>query len=145
MAKVIALCISEKKGTQKHEVPEAEMKVDHGIVGDAHAGDWIRQVSLLGTESVQALQKKITSFKLQHGAFAENVVTEGITLYELPVGTKLQIGEILGEVTQIGKQCHNDCVIKQTAGDCVMPREGIFIKILEPGTVHPGDEINIVS
>jgi len=145
MAKVIALCISEKKGTQKQEVPEAEMKVDHGIVGDAHAGDWIRQVSLLGSESIQRLQEKITTFKLQHGAFAENVVTEGITLYELPVGTQLQIGEVLGEVTQIGKQCHNDCVIKQTAGDCVMPREGIFIKILEPGTVRPGDEINIVG
>jgi len=144
MAKVIALCISEKKGTQKHEVPEVEMRVDHGIVGDAHAGDWIRQVSLLGCESVKKVQDKIEAFKLEHGAFAENIVTEGICLYELPVGTRLQVGEVLGEVTQIGKTCHNDCVIKQTTGDCVMPREGIFIKILAPGMVRPGDEISIL-
>jgi len=140
MAKVIAVCISEQKGIQKHEVPEIELKIDWGISGDAHAGDWHRQVSLLGIESVEKLQKTI-SFPLEHGAFAENILTEGICLYELPVGTKLKIGSALAEVTQIGKECHNDCAIRKAAGDCVMPREGIFVKILEPGVVKPNDEI----
>ncbi len=145
MPKIIALCISEKKGVQKHEVPEAEMKVDHGIAGDAHAGNWHRQVSLLGVESVAKVQSRIP-FPLKHGDFAENVLTEGITLYELPVGTKLRLGpDVIGEVTQIGKECHQDCAIRKAAGDCVMPREGIFIKILREGVVRPGDELTVIS
>ncbi len=145
MPKIIALCISEKKGVQKHEVPEAEMKAGHGIAGDAHAGNWHRQVSLLGVESVAKVQNKIP-FPLKHGDFAENVLTEGITLYELPVGTKLRLGpDVIGEVTQIGKECHQDCAIRKTAGDCVMPREGIFIKILHDGVVRPGDELTVIS
>ncbi len=145
MAKIIAVCISEHKGIQKHEVPEVTMRVDHGIVGDAHAGNWHRQVSLLGVESVWKVQEKI-SFPLKHGDFAENILTEGICLYQLPVGTRLRLGsDVVGEVTQIGKECHNDCAIRKAAGDCVMPREGIFIKILNSGIVRPGDDLAIIQ
>ena len=141
-AKVVAICISEVRGIQKHEIPEAFFRVDHGIDGDAHAGTWHRQISLLGVESVAKLQEKI-AFALKHGAFAENVLIEGMTVYKLPVGTKLRIGEALCEVTQIGKECHNDCAIRKAAGDCVMPREGIFVKVLESGKVKKGDKVEI--
>lgn len=144
MAKVKAVCISEKKGEQKHPVEEALLKVDHGIVGDAHAGNWHRQVSLLAAESVEKVQKAL-DFQLKSGDFAENILTEGIELFTLPVGTKLQIGEALGEVTQIGKECHQGCAIRELAGDCVMPREGIFIKVLREGTVKAGDEIKVLE
>lgn len=143
-AKVAAICISEVRGIQKHEIPEAFFKADHGIVGDAHAGSWHRQISLLGVESVAKLQEKI-DFELKNGAFAENVLAEGMTVYTLPVGTKLRIGEALCEVTQIGKECHADCAIRKAAGDCVMPREGIFVKVLESGAVKKGDSIEIVN
>ena len=115
MASVVAICISEVRGIQKHEIPEAFFRVDHGIDGDAHAGTWHRQISLLGVESVAKLQEKI-AFELKHGAFAENVLIEGMTVYKLPVGTKLRIGEALCEGTQIGKECHNDCAIRKAAG-----------------------------
>lgn len=141
-ARVVAVCISEKKGVQKHEVSEVHLLPEHGIDGDAHGGNWHRQVSLLGVESVKKLQDAI-SFKLEHGAFAENILVEGITVYELPIGTKLRIGTALAEVTQIGKECHNDCAIRKAAGDCVMPREGIFVKILSEGTVKAGDAIAV--
>ena len=143
MAKVLAVCISEQKGTQKHPVSEGAFRPDHGIVGDAHAGSWHRQVSLLGIESVRKVQEHI-SFQLKPGDFAENILTEGICLYQLPVGTRLKIGPVLAEVTQIGKECHNDCAIRKAAGDCVMPREGIFVKMLEGGTVRPGDELTVL-
>lgn len=143
MAKVLAVCISERKGVQKHPVESAQLRVDHGIVGDAHAGNWHRQVSLLAAESVQKVQKNI-SFPLKAGDFAENILTEGICLYTLPVGTRLRIGPVLTEVTQIGKECHRGCAIRQLTGDCVMPREGIFVKVLEPGEVRPGDEIVVL-
>lgn len=143
MASVVAICISEVRGIQKHEIPEAFFRVDHGIDGDAHAGTWHRQISLLGVESVAKLQEKI-AFELKHGAFAENVLVEGMTVYKLPIGTKLRIGEALCEVTQIGKECHNDCAIRKAAGDCVMPREGIFVKVLESGMVKKGDTVEIV-
>lgn len=143
MGKVIAVCISEKKGTIKHEVPSISVKIDHGIIGDAHAGNWHRQVSLLGTESVQKLKSRFPDIPV--GAFAENILTEGITLYELPVGTQLQIGETLLEVTQIGKECHAHCAIRKQVGDCVMPREGIFAVVLKEGTIQAGDQIQIVS
>lgn len=139
-AVIKAVCISEKKGEQKHPVEEIELLPNHGIVGDAHAGNWHRQVSLLGTESVAKVQKNI-SFELLPGAFAENILTEGMCLYELPVGTKLKIGTALCEVTQIGKECHADCAIRKAAGDCVMPREGIFVKVLEPGKAKAGDMV----
>ncbi len=144
MAKIVAVCISERKGEQKHPVDQIELKVDHGIVGDAHAGNWHRQVSLLGTESVRKVQEKI-DFELKPGDFAENVLTEGIILYELPVGTKLRLGTALCEVTQIGKECHYGCAIRKAAGDCVMPREGIFVKVLEPGEAKAGDELTLIT
>ena len=141
--KVRAVCISEAKGTQKHEVDEVYLEKEHGIVGDAHAGKWHRQVSLLAAESIAKTQEAL-DYKLANGDFAENIVTEGIVLYTLPVGTKLQIGEAEGEVTQIGKECHHGCAIRELAGDCVMPREGIFIRVNKPGKVRPGDEIKVL-
>jgi MOSC domain-containing protein YiiM len=141
MAEVVAVCISRSKGTPKVEVPEIEVKIDHGIVGDAHAGNWHRQISLLGDESVDVMREKLPD--LPHGAFAENILTRGICLYKLPVGTKLRVGPALLEVTQIGKECHKGCAIRQITGDCVMPREGIFTKVLEEGVIRPGDEVTI--
>ena len=143
MASVIAVCISEEKGTQKHEVPEIRLKKSHGIVGDAHAGDWHRQVSLLGTESVEKMKQAFPDIPV--GAFAENILTEGVTLYELPIGTRLRVGEVLLEVTQIGKECHASCAIRKQVGDCVMPREGIFTIVLEEGTVRAGDMVEILN
>lgn len=145
MAKILNICISEYKGVQKRPVEQAEVRVDYGIVGDAHAGNWHRQVSLLAAESVAKVQEKI-SFPLKPGDFAENLLTEGICLYTLPVGTRLRLGgEVTAEITQIGKECHNDCAIRKAAGDCVMPREGIFVKILTPGILRPGDAIEVIS
>ena len=144
MAKVVSINISEVRGIQKHEVPKAHLLAYWGIEGDAHAGHWHRQVSLLGAESVAEMQKKI-DFTLQHGAFAENILVEGITVYKLPVGTRLRICQALCEVTQIGKECHQDCAIRKATGDCVMPREGIFVKVLESGDVCPGDSGEIVK
>jgi MOSC domain-containing protein YiiM len=145
MAEILAVCISEKKGEQKHPVEVAELRVDWGIVGDAHAGNWHRQVSLLGQESVDKLQEKI-SLTLKPGDFAENILVKGLCLYTLPVGTRLKIGpEAVGEVTQIGKTCHFDCAIRKAAGDCVMPREGIFVKIIVPGQVRPGDTLEVIE
>ena len=143
MASVVAVCISEQKGTQKHEVPEIQLKIDHGIVGDAHAGNWHRQVSLLAQESVEKMKAVFPVIPV--GAFAENILTEGLTLYTLPVGTRLRIGEVLLEVTQIGKECHAHCAIRQQVGDCVMPREGIFAIVLEEGTIRSGDTITVLS
>ena len=142
--RVKAVCISEKKGIQKHDIGEAFLKADHGIEGDAHAGKWHRQVSLLAAESVAKVQKAL-NFELKSGDFAENILTEGIELFTLPVGTKLQIGEAEGEVTQIGKECHHGCAIRELAGDCVMPREGIFIKVTKSGAVKTGDEIRVLE
>ena len=143
MAEVTAVCISTMKGVPKKEVPEIEVKIDHGIVGDAHAGNWHRQISLLAGESVDKMREKIPT--LQNGAFAENIVTRGLTLYELPVGTRLRVGPALLEVTQIGKECHSACAIKKVTGDCVMPREGIFAKVLEEGVIRAGDAIEVVE
>lgn len=139
MARVLAVCISTRKGEKKHPVEAIDLRLDHGIVGDAHAGNWHRQVSLLSDESVAKMRKTFPDIPV--GAFAENILTDGIILYELPVGTKLRVGEVLLEVTQIGKECHADCAIRQQVGDCVMPREGIFAIVLEEGTIRPGDEI----
>lgn len=144
MANILAVCISEAKRIQKHPVPQIELKENWGIVGDAHAGDWHRQVSLLSQESVDKLQRQIT-LQLKPGDFAENILIEGMTLYTLPVGTKLHIGTALAEVTQIGKACHMDCAIRQAAGDCVMPREGIFVRILKAGVAKAGDEVIVIQ
>ena len=141
-SEVIAVCLSEKKGIQKHEVPEIRLVFGHGINGDAHAGNWHRQVSLLADESVDKM--RALGWSLAPGAFAENILTKGIELKTLPVGTQLRIGETLLCVSQIGKECHNDCAIKQTTGKCVMPTEGIFAIVLHGGTVRPGDEVEVV-
>ena len=144
MATVTAVCISDVKGVIKKPVPEIFVKIGHGVVGDAHAGGWHRQVSLLASESVDKLRGKMPG--LDAGVFAENILTSGICLCELPVGTKLHIGEVLLEVTQIGKECHNDgCAIKRQTGDCVMPREGIFAEVKEEGTIKPGDSIEVTT
>ena len=144
MAEVLAVCISEVRGTSKHPVDFVHLIPGHGIEGDAHAGNWHRQVSLLAQESVDRLQSKIT-LQLKPGDFAENVLTRGIDLKNLPVGTRLRLGTALGEVTQIGKECHNDCAIRQQVGDCCMPREGIFLRVLEEGDLRPGDEIRLAE
>jgi MOSC domain-containing protein YiiM len=119
------------------------VKINHGIEGDAHAGDWHRQVSLLGEESVDKLRAHFPN--LPAGAFAENILTKGITLYELPVGTRLRVGGALLEVTQIGKECHHGCEIRRVTGDCVMPREGIFTVVLEEGSIRAGDTVEVVG
>ena len=142
-SKVLAICISEKKGTVKHEVDVIELN-EKGIIGDAHSGDWHRQVSLLSIDSVNKLQSKI-SFTLKPGAFAENILIDsGIVLYELNIGDKLEVGECLLEVTQIGKECHATCEIRKITGDCVMPREGIFTKVLKTGKIKTGDIVKVV-
>lgn len=144
MAEIAAICISDVRGIQKHEIPEAFLKKDWGIEGDAHAGNWHRQVSLLSAESVKKLQEKL-SFELAHGAFAENILVKGMSVHTLPVGTRLRIGEALCEVTQIGKECHNDCEIRRMTGMCVMPTDGIFAVVLNEGVIRPGDQIEVES
>ena len=143
MGTVVAVCVSERKGVQKHEVPEIALRVGHGVVGDAHAGNWHRQVSLLAEESVDELRG--LGFDLPPGAFAENLLTRGLELKTLPVGTVLRAGTALLAVTQIGKECHNDCAIKKTAGRCVMPTDGIFAVVLKNGAVKPGDTIELAA
>lgn len=139
---VLGLNTSKKKGVVKKPVGQVECEVNHGIVGDAHAGDWHRQISLLGIESYKKMED--LGLKLKQGAFAENITTKGIVLYELPIGTKMQIGEVLLEVTQIGKECHSGCAISQQVGDCVMPKEGIFCKVLKQGMMKEMDSIVLV-
>ncbi len=143
MAVVISVNISEQKGTVKREVPEIQLKLRHGIVGDAHAGDWHRQISLLAEESVDKMRSLLP--ELQPGAFAENINTRGLDLKSLPIGTRLRLGETVVEVTQIGKECHSDCEIKKRTGKCVMPTEGIFAVVVKEGTVRKGDPIEIVE
>lgn len=143
MAEVVSVNISEQKGTVKKEVPEIHLKLRHGIVGDAHAGDWHRQISLLAEESVDKMRVLLPD--LRPGAFAENINTAGIDLKALPVGTRLRLGETVVEITQIGKQCHNDCEIKRTTGKCVMPTEGVFAVVVKEGTVRKGDVIEMLG
>ena len=144
MAVVTAVNISEKKGVRKHAVPYIDLKLRHGIVGDAHAGDWHRQISLLADESVDTM-RAACPIELDAGVFAENINTRGVELKTLSVGTHLRVGETELEVTQIGKQCHNDCEIKKTAGKCVMPTEGIFAVVVKEGRVQAGDEIEVLK
>ncbi|MBQ4129352.1 MAG: MOSC domain-containing protein [Ruminococcus sp.] len=143
MAKVLSVCISVTKGTKKHPVPYIDVKVNHGIVSDAHAGNWHRQISLLAVESVDTMRN--LGLNLSAGDFAENIVTRGISLKTLPIGTKLSIGEAVLEVTQIGKKCHSDCEIKKLTGKCVMPTEGIFAIVLKEGRIYPEDKIEIIE
>ena len=139
---ITSINISPKKGTFKQPVKEAELCVDFGIVGDAHAGNWHRQISLLAQESID----KMTALGLDDlvpGKFAENITTQGIELFTLPVGTRLRLGACVVEVTQIGKECHQHCEIYKKVGQCIMPHEGIFVKVLVPGVVRVGDAIEV--
>ncbi len=142
--RIKAISVSKEKGTQKINVPEAELKTDLGLVGDAHAGNWHRQVSLLASESIQKMVAK--GAKVSPGNFAENITTEGIDLLKLSLGTRLRLGgSVELEVTQFGKQCHSRCAIFEQVGDCVMPREGVFAKVASPGRIHVGDVIEVID
>ena len=139
-----AISVSEKKGMSKKNVPEAKLEADHGIVGDAHAGKWHRQISLLSFESTAEVIAQGAT--VSPGDFAENFTTEGIDLKELKVGDRLIFGqEIELEITQIGKRCHTKCEIYKKLGDCIMPRDGIFAKVIKSGVVKVGDEIEIID
>jgi len=139
---LVHICISERRGTQKHPVETAILQTDYGIVGDAHAGNWHRQVSLLSLESIEAFRER--GVDVADGAFGENLIVEGIDCASLPVGTRLKIGGALLEVTQIGKTCHDHCAIYNVVGDCIMPREGIFTKVLEGGPIAVNDPIEVL-
>lgn len=143
MARVTSVNISDKKGVIKTPISEGVFREEHGLVGDGHAGKWHRQVSLLAQESIDKMIK-LGVPDLIPGKFAENLTTEGIMLHELPVGTRLKIGDTIQEVTQIGKECHAGCEIKNKVGKCIMPTEGIFTKILKGGSITAGDEIVIL-
>ena len=145
MAKVLAVNISEKKGTPKKNITEGTLIADFGFEGDAHAGKWHRQVSLLAKESIEKA-KGMRTDGLCHGMFAENITTEGIELHTLPVGTKIKIGDdAVVEISQIGKECHDGCAIRQLVGQCIMPKEGIFGRVITGGKVRVGDEIYLLE
>lgn len=143
MGTIIAICTSPEKGTQKQAVDTATFVVEHGIQGDAHAGKWHRQVSLLSHEKVEAFRAR--GAEVDHGAFGENLVIEGYDFKNLPVGTVFQCNDVVLEMTQIGKECHAHCAIYKAVGDCIMPREGVFTRVLQGGTISVGDTISIVE
>lgn len=140
MAQVIAVCVSPDKGQRKTPVTSVQVQENHGISGDAHAGDWHRQVSLLAQESIDKM--RALGLDVTTGDFAENITTSGIDLVSLPVGSRLQVGQAVLEVTQIGKECHQRCAIYHQAGDCVMPKEGIFARVVSGGTIRPVDSVS---
>ena len=141
MGKVIAICTSPARGTQKHQVPAARFTVEWGIEGDAHGGNWHRQVSLLSADKIAAFNAR--GANVQPGAFGENLVVEGFDFRALPVGTLLRCGDVLLEMTQIGKECHSHCEIFKRMGECIMPTQGVFARVLEPGEIRVGDEMEI--
>ncbi len=140
--RVVSINISDKKGMRKKPVRSAEIITEHGIKGDAHASStWHRQISLLALESIKKMQDR--GLKVNPGDFAENITTEGIDLIALPIVTEMKIGDVEAEVSQIGKECHTRCAIYYLAGDCVMPKEGIFVKVLKGGKIEVGDKISV--
>ena len=143
MSKVLAICISKHKGTLKNEVSDANFIEEFGIEGDAHAGKWHRQVSLLAFEKIDDFRNK--GGNVDFGAFGENLVVDGIELHKLPVGQQLQVGEVLLEVTQIGKECHDKCAIYYQVGECIMPKNGIFTRVLKGGKVKVGDQCTLID
>lgn len=144
IGRIVAVSLSKTKGVKKNNVPRARLVVGHGLEGDAHAGDWHRQVSLLAQESIDRMKQ--TGLELAPGDFAENLTTSGLEVFTLPLGTILKVGpEVELEVTQIGKTCHQGCAIRQQVGDCVMPREGIFTRVLVGGLVQPGDTVEVLD
>lgn len=142
MGKILGICISEKRGTEKHEIQEANLVKDWGIEGDAHGGKWHRQVSLLSFEKIEDFRAK--GAEVDFGAFGENLIVEGYDLRALPVGTRFQIGDAVLELTQIGKECHSHCQIYKRMGDCIMPREGVFTEVVKSGHIKVGDEITMI-
>ena len=143
-ARIVAVSTSQKKGVKKTNLTQARLIPDHGLNEDAHAGEWHRQVSLLAMESIARIREK--GLDVQPGNFAENITTQGLELWTLPIGTRMQLGdEAIVEVTQIGKECHNRCAIFHQVGDCVMPREGIFAKVIKGGTIRPDDSVKILD
>ena len=142
MGKLRAICISEKRGTEKTEVPEAEIKKEWGICNDAHGGNWHRQISLLSGEKIDEFRSR--GADIANGAFGENLIIEGYDLRALPVGTRFRIGEVLLELTQIGKECHSHCEIYKRMGDCIMPREGVFAVVIEEGHIKRGDPVTVL-
>lgn len=143
MGEVMGICISEKRGTAKVEVDEANLIEDFGIEHDAHAGNWHRQVSLLSFETREAF--KVRGAEIDDGAFGENIIVSGIDLIHLPVGTQIKSGDVLLEVTQIGKECHSHCEIYHRMGECIMPTNGIFTRVLHGGTLKKGDQIQVCT
>ena len=144
MGKILSVNISDKKGEKKHNIGAARAVIDQGLENDAHIGMVIRQISLLASESIEKIRRK--GLDVNYGDFAENLTTEGIELFTLPVGTKITVGaDVLLEVTQIGKTCLAPCAIFHAVGDCVMPKEGIFVRVLSEGVISVGDEISIVE
>ena len=143
MGRVLAVCVSDQKGTQKKNVGFARFLEGWGIEGDAHAGKWHRQVSLLSHDRVEEFRAR--GAVVNHGAFGENLVVEGLDFRTLPIGTRFRCGEVVLELTQVGKECHSHCEIYKVVGDCIMPREGVFARVLHGGTISVGDELTIVS
>ena len=143
MGKVIAVCTSPAKGTQKQNVGEVVFIEDFGIQGDAHAGKWHRQVSLLSYDKIEEFRAR--GAETADGAFGENLVVEGIDFRLLPVGTRLHCADVILEMTQIGKECHHGCQIFQKMGDCIMPREGVFARVIRGGTIRVGDEMKVIE
>ena len=142
--KIVSIAVSKKKGTRKTPVDEIFISKDHGLEGDAHAGKWHRQVSFLSSESIEEARQQ--GLDVTFGDFAENIATSGIDWKTIPVGTRIKLGSsVLVEITQIGKECHNRCAIYYKAGDCIMPREGVFARVLQEGKIRCGDEIQIVQ
>jgi len=140
--KIVSIATSKKKGTQKSTVDEAFLKKEHGLEGDAHAGTWHRQVSFLASEEIDKAREK--GLEVTFGDFAENIATTGVDWKNIPVGSRVRLGRhALVEITQIGKECHNRCAIYYRAGDCIMPREGVFARVLEEGKIRCGDSISI--
>lgn len=143
MGKVLGVCISEKKGTQKKNIHEANFIEDWGIENDAHAGKWHRQVSLLSADRINEFRAR--GAHVEDGAFGENLIVEGFDFKALPVGTIFKCGDVMLEMTQIGKECHSHCEIYKVMGDCIMPREGVFAKVLHGGIIREGDEMTILK
>ena len=140
---VRAVCISEKRGTEKHAVPEGRLVLNFGIESDAHGGNWHRQVSLLSYDRVKAFNQRGAG--VGDGAFGENLVVSGIDFRSLPIGTRLRCNDVVLEMTQIGKECHHGCAIFQKMGECIMPREGVFARVLHGGVIRSGDELTVES
>lgn len=143
MGKVIAVCLSEKKGTQKKNVGSAVLVEDWGIENDAHAGKWHRQVSLLSHDKIEAFRAR--GAEVTDGAFGENLVVEGIDFRTLPLGTRFACNDVVLELTQIGKECHHGCEIFRRMGECIMPREGVFTRVLHGGVISVGDELTVLE